>query len=252
MKLLREIRVAMTPRWWMLKTRLSNGALVCGQNRSGYGGRGVYIFRDSLEPELAQLEHFLDPDSVFLDIGANTGVYTMKAAQHVGRNGIVIAVEPFPETLAMLYQNVALNGFGNVRIRGVCAAAETGAGMLWLNADKPNSFGLLNRGGNPRGISVLTVSLDDLLKWERLVRLDYLKIDVEGLEAEVLWGAQETIRRFRPLVQVEVNIQDVGLALPDYGVFQAPGSVNRLAIPKEHKKINVPATLGWTMIADSI
>ena len=76
---LRKARVALTPRSFLLQTRLENGAIVSGYNRAGYGGRGIYIYRDALEPELAALRKFLKPGFVFVDIGANVGVYTLKA-----------------------------------------------------------------------------------------------------------------------------------------------------------------------------
>lgn len=65
MRIARKVRVASTPRSWFLKTKLSNGAVVYGRNRAGYGGRGVYIFRDLIEPEFQQLENFLGSSGVF-------------------------------------------------------------------------------------------------------------------------------------------------------------------------------------------
>ena len=60
-ELFKKIRVALTPRSSLLVTTLDNGAKVSGLNRSGYGGRGIYIFGDALEPELAALSHFVKP-----------------------------------------------------------------------------------------------------------------------------------------------------------------------------------------------
>ena len=148
MKLLREIQVAMTPRWWIRSKRDCQTSPLFGGQKSLRIRRTrcpSTFFAIPFEPELAQLEHFLDPDSVFLDIGANTGVYTMKAAQHVGRNGIVIAVEPFPGkrwrcSIKTCVGSTALATCGSGG--SALAAEETGAGMLWLHhADKPNSFG---------------------------------------------------------------------------------------------------------------
>ncbi len=69
---------------------------------------------------------------------------------------------------------------------------------------------------------VLVVALDDLMVWEGLDRLDYLKIDVEGAEHQVLLGAKKTIEKFRPIIQMEVSIRDVGVDLPDYSAFNSP------------------------------
>ena len=248
MKLLRKIRVAITPRRWLLKTKLSNGAVVYGRNRAGYGGRGIYIFRDALEPELYNLDSLLDPDGVFVDIGANTGVYTLKAAKHFDNKGIVLALEPFPEVLATLYHSVRVNSFTNIRLRNLCAGAQTGVRTLWMNSKKPNLFSLVHKNEKARGLSVLTVSLDDLYTWENLERLDYLKIDAEGAEQEILSGAVKTIKKCRPIIQVEVSIRYFIIALPHYSIFQALGSPNMVYIPKEHRKIHVPEKIGWNKI----
>ena len=248
--LMRMIRVALTPRGLLLKTRLSNGATVFGQNRAGFGGRGVYIYRDAVEPELQYLDRFLDASGVFVDVGANTGVYTLKAARHYGPQGVVVAIEPFPEVLAVLQHSVRANGFNNVRLRNLCLSDCTGARTLWQNFGKPNSFSLVQRDPNACSFSTLAVTLDDLLGWEGLDSLDYLKLDVEGAEREVLLGARQMIEKHRPIIQMEVTIEDVPVRLLDYTAFRAPGSANKLCIPVEHPKIAVPRQLGWAQLAN--
>jgi FkbM family methyltransferase len=247
---LRKVRVALTPRSWLLKTKLSNGAVVYGRNRPGFGGRGVYIFRDALEPELQHLEKFLVPGGTFLDVGANTGIYALKAGKYLSANGgMVIALEPFPDTLATLSQNVCANGLANIRLRGFCAGERTHAAALWMNFDRPASFSIAKRDQGAMSFSTLIVTVDELAEWEGLSRLDYLKIDVEGVEAQVLAGAQKTISRFRPIIQTEVNINNVPMELPEYSAFQAEsGSPNRIFIPHESPRIDVPRTLGWTKV----
>ncbi|RLE24380.1 MAG: hypothetical protein DRJ65_09960 [Acidobacteria bacterium] len=244
--LLRKIRVAITPRRWLLKTRLANGAVVFGKNRAGFGGRGIYVFRDLIEPEFQHLEEYLEPTGVFVDIGANTGIYTIKAAQHYSKNGgVVVAIEPFLDVLNILNHSIQVNGFTNVRLRNFCAGDRTGTGTLWRNFKKPNLFSLVRRDEQASCLPTLVVALDDLMIWEGLNRLDYLKIDVEGAEQQVLLGAKETIEKFRPIIQMEVSIRDVAVDLPDYSVFQAPESPNRIYIPDEHPKIELPGQLGW-------
>src|SRR5215212_6714164 len=93
----RQVRVALTPRNGMLKATLSNGAVVYGRNRAGFGGRAVYIYGDRYEPEFEHLDSFLDPTGVFIEVGANTGKHSIKAAKHFGDKGVVIAIEPNPE-----------------------------------------------------------------------------------------------------------------------------------------------------------
>jgi len=243
----RKVRVALSPRESLLKTTLSNGAVVYGKNRTGFGGRGIYVLREEIEPEFTHLEQFLDTDGVFLDIGANTGIYTIKAAKHYSAGtGLVIAVEPFPDVLATLYRSIQANRFRNVHLRNACAGAVTGTASFWLNAGTPHTFSLLKRDNAADSLSSLVVSVDDLLRWEGVKRLDYMKIDVEGAEAVVLEGAKESIARFRPIIQAEITINELNFTLDKYATFRAaPDSPNNVYIPLESSKIAVAERLGW-------
>ena len=245
--LLKKMRLALTPRSALVRTRLENGAIVAGYNGAGFGGRGVYLYGDSIEPELSSLQRFLRPGCVFVDVGANVGVYSLKAAKEVGDEGLVIAVEPFLETASRLFENVRANGYHNVRVRNFCVGRQTQQAQLYLNNNKPNSFGL-SKVGNAESISVLSVSLDDLCRWENLDRLDYLKIDAEGAEGAILEGGAQTIARFRPIVQVEITKRDSKLAL-NYRKFVASGSPNNIFIPAENvKAVETALVLGWSEI----
>lgn len=245
---LRKVRIALTPRSALLRTRLQNGALVEGYNRAGYGGRGVYLFRDSLEPELCYLQHFIGRGQVFVDVGANVGVFTVKAAKEVGESGIVVAVEPFIESAYRLSQNVRTNGYKNVRVRNICIGARTEHARLHMNRGMPNSFAL-SPVGDVESMSVLSASFDDLCEWEKLERLDYLKIDAEGAEAAILQGGENAIRRFRPIVQVEITICQSSLG-DSYRRFAAPRSLNNLFIPAENKEaVDTAIKLGWAELS---
>jgi FkbM family methyltransferase len=244
-ELMRKVRVALTPPSTLLRTRLSNGAIVAGYNRPGHGGRGIYIYGDSLEPELSALGRFLRPGFVFVDIGANVGVYSMKAAKEVGPGGLVLAIEPFMDSARQLFRNAQTNRFHNVRVRNFCVGRATEPAELYLNGGKPNSFSLLSDGAAD-SVSVLSVSLDDLCRWEGLTRLDYLKIDAEGAEQMILAGGMESIRRFRPIIQVEIAISNS--ETPDHYLrFSAPGQLNNVFIPKENRDaLHAARSLGWT------
>jgi methyltransferase, FkbM family len=209
----------------------------------------MYIFGDALEPELATLGCFLKAGCVFVDIGANVGVYTVKAAKEVGESGTVIAVEPFIGSAHQLWNNIRANGFHNVRVRNVCAAQTTQAESFYMVRNRPNSFSL-RPDAEAESISVLSVSLDDLCRWESVNRLDYLKIDAEGAEAIIIEGGRDSIGRFRPIIQVEVTLASAA-APPNYRAFSAPGSPNRVYIPAENDgAIHTAQKLGWAEEAE--
>jgi FkbM family methyltransferase len=246
-------RLSLTPRGMRITTRLHDGVVICGKNIKGYGGRGIYVSREDIEPEFSFLHLFLERGNVFIDIGANTGIYTLRAAKYVGDVGVVLALEPYPEMLVEISHNVDINGFTSVRLRGLCAAAKTGVDVFWRNFEKPNSFSLLKRDDKALHLSVLKVRLDDLFAWEELNSCNYIKIDAEGAESEIIEGAMRTIEKYRPVIQVEVSISDFNINLYNYSVFQAVDksgclSPNKLLIPKESPKFHIAKDLGLILV----
>lgn len=185
---------------------------------------------------------------MFVDVGANTGIYTLKAGQIVGENGVVLAMEPFPNILSDLFDNVRMNRLNNVRVRGVCAADKSGTDVFWTNFDKPNSFSLKCRDSQAHAISVMKMSLDDLFVSEKIERCDYIKIDAEGSEADIIAGASGLIKKFHPIIQAEITISEGNFVPEGYLTFQAKYpdggmSPNRLFIPAESRYVTVANNL---------
>jgi FkbM family methyltransferase len=149
----------------------------------------------------------LKPGAVFLDIGAHHGVYSVVAAKKLGANGVVAAFEPSVREYRRLRMHLRLNRLGSVR-----------AELLALgSAACTQKFFQITNGDNTRGgfrppasedrvseISVQTVRLDDYVSQFPLARVDFVKLDVEGGEREVLRGASSVLTKFRPILICEV------------------------------------------------
>jgi len=203
--------------------------------------------------ELAGLQGLLDfcpADPVILDIGANIGVHSLFFSEIAGPGGRVHAFEAQRIVFQMLMGNLALNSIENVQ--GYCVALGQEPGELKLSAvdySRPWNIGGmtlrtenaaaqpahhspdLHASGRPESIPV--ISLDSL----NLKRVDFIKLDVEGMEEDVLRGAARTLDISRPLMQVEWMGRDRG-SLPlyllehlDYQLFQAGN--NLICIPAE-------------------
>lgn len=165
-------------------------------------GKGFgQITRGYLMAEFLPLIHVLDEAAVALDIGANIGVLTRLLAARVS-HGRVFAFEPSPSTFALLHKNTA--EIPNVTCVQVALADHSGAvrfresvepGLRHLSTGTPTT--------EPGTIEVRVSRLDDWVRDQQLGRLDLIKIDVEGLEEEVLMGAQEVIQAFRPTIVFE-------------------------------------------------
>lgn len=249
---MRKVICAVLPRNVMLSRRLCDGTLVSGPNRAGYGGRGAFIFGDDIEPEFAALATILRRNDVLIDVGANAGIYTLKGARIVGSKGIVLSLEPNPDLLTVLKRNIGRNRLNNVRLRGLAAAEECHEFPFFEIDNKPNSFSLVSPDDGTATFSVLAVDLDSLIRWERIDRVDVIKIDAEGVEDRVLAGAKAIIREHQPVIIAEVHKRDLS-ALPDgYRSFQLPGSPNKLLLPSGHRLISVAAASGWAKTGDTL
>jgi FkbM family methyltransferase len=135
--------------------------------------------------ERALIDAELPADGVFVDIGANVGLYTLWAARRLGEQGRVLALEPNPVAFGRLTVNLALNGLaGRVTALQWGVADREGAFELHLDATNLGGGSLVETGGET--IRVPCKPLDDLLAAHGIARVDILKIDVEGAEELVL------------------------------------------------------------------
>jgi FkbM family methyltransferase len=145
-----------------------------------------------LEREL--LAGMLEPGMHAVDVGANIGYYALIFSAHVGPGGRVTCLEPEPDNLRELEQNVELNGLSYVRVLPFAAGREDTSLRL-----KRGLNGMVSREGGDE--AVMVKRLDGL----ELGRVDFIKIDVEGFECEVLRGATSLIEEHGPSLFIEVH-----------------------------------------------
>ena len=76
-----------------------------------------------------------------------------------------------------------------------------------------------------------------------------LEADAEGAEQQVLLGARKVLEKYRPIIQLEVTINDIDFPLTEYSVFQKIGSPNKVFIPNESEKMKITAQEEWKKVA---
>lgn len=141
-------------------------------------------------------------DSTVLDVGANIGLSTLLLARLTGR---VVAYEPSPPNVALLRQNLLLNGIRNVEV--VAAAVSDRPGTLRLHVAQFGAGSHVVAAGHVAGATIPTVEVPALpLDEQDLPPIAFIKIDAEGHEPDVLAGARELLERDRPLIYTEINI----------------------------------------------
>lgn len=169
------------------------------------------------------------PGDTVLDVGANLGYYTLIAAELAGAQGRVIAIEPNPSVYSFLCDTISVNGFSS-RVTALNAAIggrqrETLAPFFVPNGE-PKNGRFLMAGEDARRLSAVgevfsvrtlhTVPVDS-------GRVDFIKIDVEGAELEVLASLAALMETHRPKIVCEVNFAR-GYGYDDVARFLGHGS----------------------------
>lgn len=253
-----ELRVIRRPSPFVLVSS-GHGTLIVNRNdyqmvdaENGYG-MGYQLFKNSyFDPEevdtvltlLNLRKHFFGEGVFGIDCGANIGVHTIEWAKHMYNWGNVIAFEAQERLFYALAGNVAINNCFNAQV--IHAAVGASAGSLAipsLNYNQPSSFGSFELRQNensefigqsvdasPKAMKTINmISIDSL----KSPRVDFIKIDVEGMELEVLEGAKETIEKFRPQMLIEtikVDKQKLVQRIEEWGYQHHQMGINTLAI----------------------
>lgn len=149
-----------------------------------------------------------------IDIGANIGAFSLLAAQ---RGATVYAYEPHPLNLMLLGANCAINGFSECHIKPMGVAAEAGRAALYI----PDDAGFVGRfslfpGRGSRTIEVPVISANNMFDDLPPGPIDCMKLDCQGSEYEILYGASaENLRRVQEIL---VECEEFPADQPDYTV----------------------------------
>jgi FkbM family methyltransferase len=190
--------------------------------RGGYGVGFQLLNNSAFDPAevdfalqlLSTRKEFFGPGVVAIDCGANIGVHTIEWAKHMHAWGEVISVEAQERIFYALAGNIAMNNCFNARAMWAAVGASSGTIQVpSANHFTPSSFGSLEIRKTERTefigqtidyslqktIETRLFAIDDLA----LPRIDFIKIDIEGMEMEALQGAADSISRCKPQMMIE-------------------------------------------------
>lgn len=170
------------------------------------------------EPEVSLiLLRALQRGDCFVDVGANSGFFTIIAAHLVGDEGCVYAFEPESANFERLGQNISLNSLSNVELFQAAAGEKCGDTSLYINRDNDGGHALWDPGAHSynqlsrenillQRTDILTLDSVFNRRQESARRIKIIKIDTEGYEHHVLMGGVDTIRRHNiPFILAEIN-----------------------------------------------
>ncbi|MBI4782565.1 MAG: FkbM family methyltransferase [Oscillatoriophycideae cyanobacterium NC_groundwater_1537_Pr4_S-0.65um_50_18] len=220
---------------------------------------------DWFEAEMEFWRARIQPGMTVIDVGANVGVYTFSAAQQVGATGRVLAIEPFSSCVRCLQETCRRHQLDWVTVCAGAASDRPGTARLSLHSSSElNEIVRVDEEADPasspagRFEDVACFRLDDLMQQENLQQVDWLKMDAEGHEMQVLAGSDRLLADFAPAILYE-NIAGLSgsntpvaefLQAKGYSLFryqpylqtlipietleQLQGNLNIIALPPHH------------------
>jgi len=162
------------------------------------------------EPSVQRLiRDFVQPGSCVIDVGANVGAISLALSKQIGNSGKLFSFEPGPELYEKLAKNFASNsqlsnhtlvkkGLGSQKamLQWQYSTSDPGnASILWVDHDQPT-------------IEVEVVTLDEATQELCIDQVDFIKIDVEGMEYDVILGGIKTITKCLPILLFETSLCD--------------------------------------------
>lgn len=182
-------------------------------------GRSMFFAGDLDRKITTIIDQYVSPGDVALDIGANLGLVALKLGSAVGSEGAVHAFEPNPKMLNYLNVTLKENQPHSVTVHPIALGAENT--QLTLRVPLGDNAGLasfvnVNEDFSDYQVQVPVRRLTDYLNENSINRLDFIKIDVEGFEADVFRGGMEALKTLRPKAVVfEENNYKQGDGLSD-------------------------------------
>ncbi|MEM7127662.1 MAG: FkbM family methyltransferase [Chloroflexota bacterium] len=170
------------------------------------------------EPHIVEcMKQYIKPGAVVYDIGANAGYLTLTLSTISQDSGQVFAFEPDPQNLAALNQNIQDNGLSNVQV--IEKAVSDTTGELTFASFEYSLVGHLSTPDTPDDATLLqvqSVTLDEFVYEQGFPVPDFIKIDTEGAEDRVIFGADRLLREEKPVILAEVRKGDIYQNVVDY------------------------------------
>lgn len=194
---------------------------------------GLSLFRYGFcAPEARVCSALLRPGDVFVDGGANIGLFSLRAATIVGPTGRIVACEPSPGTMELLRANVTRNGFSMTELHEVALSDAVGTTQFTVFEDGSGLASFAPQSIDGRVVDVEVTTLDELTATFGN-RVAVVKLDIEGAEVKALRGASGLIQRAAPLFVIEVepgHLARQGSSIDDLAAALRPRDYEAYAI----------------------
>jgi FkbM family methyltransferase len=188
--------------------------------------------------------HEVQNDDVVIDVGAHVGIFTIKAARKA-RNGFVVAIEPHVPNYKLLIYNIASNNIKNAIAVNSALSNCSGTAKLYIDTQsvghtidrKKSSTSCIKE----RYAECATQTLDELVDRMKLPKVDFIKINVEGSELNVLKGAERTLGKNNSFLAIAADhhkgeVEEVSKYLQERGYEPFPYNYMRFVYARKARR----------------
>lgn len=154
------------------------------------------------QQEIDLLRAFISPGDTVVDAGAYLGTHTRAFSERVGPDGLVYGFEPNPGSFSVLQRNAQAAPMNNIHLFNLGIGAMSESRALYVDDSLHNRASATMTGRADLDVATVRVrALDDM----GIARVNLMKVDVEGMELQLLRGAEQTITRDNPIIFLEIN-----------------------------------------------
>ncbi len=176
--------------------------------------QGIY------EPhELNFIKNTLKEGDIFIDVGANIGLYTVVASKFVGKSGTVFSFEPSTREYELLVKNINLNRLNNVKLFKLALSNYDGEASFYVGGcGRTGANTLSNKFRSKSHVIVERIEkikvnkMDTFFNDINIPKITLIKIDVEGHDYYVIEGAQKILQKYKPIIIIEILEEGLKIA----------------------------------------
>lgn len=176
----------------------------------------VEAYREIMIENAYEKYNKIKANDVVFDLGANIGIFSIKAASIVGENGKIIAIEPEPKNVKILKENT--KNFKNVMVIPKAAGNSSGEIELTMGVHSGAHYinPIVKKEAKNKRISIEIDTIDNYIKDLGLEIIDFFKIDIEGWEYEALKGAENSLNKIKFLVVASYHTINEQVIITEY------------------------------------
>ncbi len=173
---------------------------------------GHFFYFGCKDIEQSKLMNLINDGDFIIDVGTNYGTSLLQFANLIGGKGRVFGFEPDPTNFEICKQNIQINPFTNLYVENFGLGNKECDVNLVIETESNRGSSRISKNINGNEFQqIKIIRFDNWIKEKKIEKINLIKIDVEGYEMEVLKGAEQSIKKFKPILFIELDDKNLKL-----------------------------------------